>query len=128
MKNLMALAFILTMTNLARAQERDIQKFEYAAETKLIQATIELASSVVLCKENSDCKAIAFGEKACGGPLGYTFTSKLNLNLEEVEFLSQKTIERGKYLNQKYSRFSNCAIESEPELECIQNFCVEKQF
>ena len=81
---------------------------------------IGLSNSSLLCRQDSDCVAVALGAKACGGPSGYFITSKYNDFYVggEIESLAKKTEKYQDELNRYLGLISDCAMEMPPAMNC----------
>lgn len=110
------------------AQTATTKKQEDAALTSLQTAMEGLAQSERGCGQDTDCVSYPFGDRACGGPSGYVFTSKNNLNLVEIEFLAKQLSNREEAYNRKWGVISICSMEMPPELECKNQVCSEKPY
>lgn len=76
----------------------------------------------------SQCKTIAFGDRACGGPEEFLIYSTLNTDVELLENLvSEYNYQAGQY-NLRTGLASICSIEMEPEVTLKNGVCVEKPY
>lgn len=74
----------------------------------------------------SQCRAIAYGARACGGPEGYLVYSNLNTNENKLEDLISKYTSLQIERNKKDTVSSICSVELEPELFLENGNCLGK--
>lgn len=91
---------------------RELQKVYRDA----LKATIKLD-----CRAQSDCVAVAFGAKACGGPEGYLVASRTASDMQNVNEKSRKEIEVSEKINVLAGLASNCAFQMPPALVCASS-------
>ena len=78
-----------------------------------------------LCSDSTDCRFIAFGSKACGGPRTYLIYSISTVDTVE---LSKRVREHNEYealLNRRYGVISTCGVPNPPDLGCRDGRCVD---
>ena len=86
-----------------------------------IHAVIDAGS----CSETGECRFLAYGSKACGGPQGYLiFSDRI-----DVDALTKKVEEYSKAedaYNKKFGIISDCMLAAPPEkLSCEDGKCVQ---
>ena len=91
-----------------------------------IYGAIEILKNENLtCNFDSDCRALAFGHKPCGGPSGYIIVSTINRHFAEMQELAVLS----EVLGERYSRdnnlSSNCRLLLVPPVACSENKCVD---
>ena len=87
--------------------------------SNLIHAEIGDAS----CTNNDQCKALAMGNKACGGPQHYLAYSIKNTDVDKLLKLSEKHQQLSQKLNQLMGTVSDCAVVPKPVFVCLNNRC-----
>jgi len=76
------------------------------------------------CSTPEECRTVAVGGKACGGPTGYRAYSAKDADPGAVEALAQEERELAMADARASGRVSNCMIEADPGARCVQNKCV----
>ena len=76
----------------------------------------------------SQCRSIALGVRACGGPEEYLVYSTKNTNEEELRKLAIKYNKYSREKNEGFDVTSICSIEMEPKLELKNGYCVAQPF
>ena len=74
---------------------------------------IERLASTVICNDSSEWAFTSYGEKACGGPVGYIAYST---NIDTVHFLEKIEAHRiaQQKFNEKWRIISDCSLPAEP--------------
>lgn len=75
------------------------------------------------CDATYQCRVIAYGERACGGPSRFDIYSIKNSKQEEVEFLANEITQFEKAYNENAPEFSTCEHNPSPQSLCIANTC-----
>jgi hypothetical protein len=78
------------------------------------------------CTGGDNCRSMAMGSKACGGPTNYIIYS---LSETDEKVLSEKIkqyTDFQKELNIKYNRTSDCLFLSPPTVDCLNGVCASK--
>jgi len=75
------------------------------------------------CTHSKQCKSIAVGKKACGGPVAYLAYSNKQYDTKKISELSTIHQQLNAKLNRLTNAVSNCMIIIEPALECQMNAC-----
>ncbi|PKQ45658.1 hypothetical protein [Confluentibacter flavum] len=93
-------------------------------ELAALKQTIEDLASSSVCNENTECKYIAFGSKACGGPKSYLLYST-SIDVENLEMLVEEYNQKETDFNTKHGIISDCALVMPPTgLSCENNTCI----
>ena len=81
---------------------------------------IESLASSVNCNDSSEWTFTSYGEKACGGPVGYIAYSK---NIDTVLFLKKIEAHRTaqQKFNEKWGIISDCSLPAEPSGVICEN-------
>ncbi|MGE5944275.1 MAG: hypothetical protein ACM31G_08045 [Flavobacteriales bacterium] len=93
-------------------------------ELASLQKTIQDLANASICSENTECKFIAFGSKACGGPKSYLIYST-SIDVKKLEMLVETYNQKDADFNRKYGVISDCSAVMPPNgLKCENNTCV----
>lgn len=76
------------------------------------------------CSEHGQCRTIAWGSKACGGPQSYVAYSTLRTDTSRLEALAKRHAEAQARDNEASGRISNCMLVTDPGAQCVANRCV----
>lgn len=105
------------------AVEQEITQAQLVQQIAEIEALIEKGS----CTSDGECKFIAYGSKACGGPQGY-FVYSSNVDEEKLMGLVEKHTRSEALYNQQKGIMSDCSIVPEPQaIKCQNGNCIEVQ-
>ena len=74
-------------------------------------------------KRSNQCKVIAFGAKACGGPKSYLIYSTLQTNENKLKRLVDQYNSREQKINQETDAMSDCMFIEEPKMSLINGMC-----
>jgi hypothetical protein len=119
------LLLILFTGSVASCEQVVVNDQEITAEN-LEKKLAEIRSMIDVdsCSETDQCRFLAYGSKACGGPQGYLLFS----NQIDVEALTQKVEEYNRAedaYNKKFGIISDCMFVTPPEkLTCENGKCV----
>jgi hypothetical protein len=91
-----------------------------------ISANVEAVIANKSCNGADDCASIAWGSKPCGGPWGYLVYAPSNVDVPQLEQLVSEYNQLQAEVNQLTGAASDCSVEVEPELECVENRCKAK--
>jgi hypothetical protein len=78
------------------------------------------------CTGGDNCRSMAMGSKACGGPTSYLIYS---LTKTDEKLLSEKVkqyTDLEKEINIKYNRVSDCRFLMPPMVDCLNGVCASK--
>lgn len=103
----------VTLTNLEEDEARLAGLYE----------EVELLIADKSCTRNGQCKVMAYGDKACGGPVGYLVYSSGNVDEHELEALVEELTTLQGLMNEAYGYFSDCSIPSPPDVSCLDGNC-----
>lgn len=125
MKKQLLLIACVSLLPLASAfaddQEEDFKKVQDLSDE------VNALNKDISCKEASDCVAIPFGHRPCGGPADYIVASKKNKKLSLLEAKAEEyTMAQTKY-QQEYEGdvMSICSILNPPAMECSRKQCAK---
>lgn len=75
------------------------------------------------CTEDSQCRSLPVGAKACGGPAGYWAWSTQGTDVQRVTELAARQAQAARQEVEASGMRSNCAIAVEPGVACVANRC-----
>ncbi|KYG82821.1 hypothetical protein [Roseivirga echinicomitans] len=88
-----------------------------------IQSDIQGIVSDKSCDGSGDCKVLAYGKKACGGPSTYViYGSKIDEALLEKKSNEYTALQDE--MNKRYGLISDCSLMYIPEATCVDGKCV----
>jgi len=76
------------------------------------------------CTADAECRSVAVGAKACGGPTGYRAYSGRSASPDSVEALAQHERELAAAQAKASHQVSPCFMLADPGAHCQQNKCV----
>ena len=76
------------------------------------------------CSASGECRSVAVGGKACGGPTGYRAYSTKGADPAAVEALAKREHELAMEAERAAHRVSNCMMPADPGAKCEANRCV----
>jgi hypothetical protein len=104
--------------NLTDSEEDDI--------ARLIEMREEILAMIAdpICQSIEECRVIAFGTKACGGPATYLVYSVAVTDSAHLTRLVEQYNSFDEELNRKYRKRSTCESPRVPELAVVDGRCV----
>ena len=79
------------------------------------------------CSDDSQCRTIGWGAKACGGPQHWVAFSTARTDAAALEQLAQQEAARERAQQQRRGIVSNCQYVADPGAQCLANRCVLRQ-
>ena len=76
------------------------------------------------CTTSAECKTVAVGARACGGPDGYLVYSTSTTPTATIEALAARHAERKRAAMSASGIVSTCNITSDPGAVCEQSVCL----
>ena len=76
------------------------------------------------CSADTECRSVAVGAKACGGPTGYRAYSGKTASTASVEALAQHERDLSAQAARESHEVSPCFMLADPGARCEQNKCV----
>jgi len=76
------------------------------------------------CDHSSQCRTVAIGAKACGGPTGYRAYSDKSVSTASVDALAQQERDLAAAAARASHQVSPCFMLADPGARCQQNKCV----
>ncbi|MFD1816109.1 hypothetical protein ACFSDG_01015 [Pseudarcicella hirudinis] len=119
----MALSLILVSS----CKKDEVSDNKLADEKKLEQmgADIQDFAKNKACS-GDDCKVIAMGAKACGGPSSFLIYSVSKVDEKVLTDKVKAYSDFEKVINERYNRISNCAMIAIPQVDCVNGICTQK--
>lgn len=77
------------------------------------------------CDSSAQCKVLAVGSRACGGPSKHIIYSTKNVDEAEVKQLAKQLTASEKQFNAETGMVSICQHLSAPSTQCIENKCAK---
>jgi hypothetical protein len=78
------------------------------------------------CAGGDDCKTMAMGSKACGGPTSYIIYALSKTDEKQLSEKVKQYTDLEKELNIKYNRVSDCSLLIPPTVDCLNGVCTSK--
>lgn len=75
------------------------------------------------CDSDAQCRTVAVGHKACGGPAGYLAWSSKRSNETKLKDLARRQAEAEKAENEGKGMMSNCAVVVDAGAACKATRC-----
>ena len=95
-----------------------------AAAGSGLMAQIQAQIGAAACDSDAQCKTIAIGHKACGGPESYlAYSTKSGDGAKLAKLAEQHAAER-KAQDTKTGRMSTCSVVMDPGASCSAGRCV----
>lgn len=110
-----AIESVTTSTPAAPASG-DLARVESQLDTTLNQASA--------CTADTECRTVAVGAKACGGPTSYRAYSGKTVSPDSVEALAQHERDLAAAQARASHQVSPCFMLADPGARCVQNKCV----
>ncbi|MCY4746076.1 hypothetical protein NYO99_13905 [Pelomonas sp. UHG3] len=96
-----------------------------ATEADSVRLARELRALIgtASCTSDAQCRTVAVGAKACGGPAGYWAWSTLGTDGERVQALARRQAEAHRREIDASGMRSNCALTTDPGAACVAGRC-----
>jgi len=119
LKTIALLAIVFSCSNNSESSEEAER-----IELDNLKTEIEQLITTGVCTENTDCDFIAFGSKACGGPMSYlVYSTSINVELLKEKVSIYNTNEAA--FNIKWNVISDCMFLLPPtSVDCVNGECV----
>ncbi len=76
------------------------------------------------CSQASECAAVGFGSKPCGGHWTYLVYSKTSTDEDALSGRINEYNEYNKVMNERHGLVSDCMLVTEPRIDCVNSLCV----
>ena len=93
------------------------------AVLKEMEAAIDTLIGGAPAESDADCRAIAFGDKPCGGPWSYKIYSVAGLDTLALAGLVAEYNKYNRLLNERYGWSSDCMYATPPRVGVISGHC-----
>lgn len=96
-----------------------------APETESARLASELRALIgpAACSADAQCRTVAVGAKACGGPAGYLAWSIEGTDAARVTDLAARQSQAQRREVQTHGLRSNCAVVTDPGAVCLASRC-----
>ncbi len=84
---------------------------------------IQLLITDKSCGSDGQCAFIAYGQKACGGPVGYLVYSSSQVDVNQLTALVNQYTSLQEDMNEEYGLISDCSAPVEPAPGCVSGNC-----
>lgn len=88
-----------------------------------LRAALSAEIGDAACDSDSQCRTVAVGHKACGGPAGYLAWSSKRSSEAKLKDLARRQAEAEKAENEGKGLMSNCAVTVDPGAVCRAARC-----
>ena len=117
------LLIALALPGLGACQAQPTAALHQAAEDDLL-ARIRGAIGEAKCSSDAQCRTLAIGEKACGGPQSWLAWSTAGTEPAPLQSLASELAALARHRNQLSGRVSNCQYNADPGAVCQARRCV----
>ena len=113
------------VTELSNVDKTELGLEKVSQETlNSLRADISAIEKNNECDSNTQCKVIAAGNRACGGPSHYMLYSTKTTTDETAKAVADKLSKYESLYNAQSGMQSICAMLTKPTTQCINNKCV----
>lgn len=95
-----------------------------AGSEKNVLSDLQLLIKDKSCQQSTQCKAVAIGHRACGGPESYEVYSTLTSDESQVKQLAEQYEAQRRLENKNSGMASICQFIPEPQTSCRSGQCV----
>jgi hypothetical protein len=117
------LGFVLFM---ACSKETTLTPADEDQQLAQLGKDIEEFAKNKACSGGDNCRSMAMGSKACGGPTSYIIYSLSNTDEKQLSDKVKQYTDLQKALNIKYNRISDCSLLVPPTVDCLNGVCGSK--
>lgn len=93
------------------------------AQEAAVRARIEAEIGDARCTEDAQCRTLAVGVKACGGPQAWVAWSTAVSRAEPLQALAAELAQRQKVRNEVAGAVSDCSVLPDPGARCVAQRC-----
>ena len=104
----------------------DFNETDDLARLAALKTELALLVGEASCSELSECRALPFGAKPCGGPWEYLIYSSINSDTLKIKETVDEYNEWNMVLNKRYGYTSDCSHAETPQLLCLNGKCVDR--
>ena len=120
---LLVIALALPGLGACQAQHSPAATVSETAEDDLL-ARIRSAIGDASCTSDAQCRTLAIGEKACGGPQSWLAWSAVSTASAPLQAWASELAALARHRNQVSGRVSNCQYNADPGAVCEARRCV----
>jgi hypothetical protein len=117
------LGFVLFM---ACTKEATLTPADEDKQLTQLAKDIEEFAKNKACTGGDNCRAMAMGSKACGGPTSYIIYSSSKTDEKLLSEKVKQYTDLEKEINIKYNRVSDCRFLLPPTVDCLNGVCASK--
>ncbi len=110
--------------NALAQEEREPTLERDSAKLAAIRTRTEELLGEPRCSQSSECVAVAFGSKPCGGPWTYLVYSRTSADESALLDKVKEYNQFNKVINERHGLISDCMLVTEPRLDCVNGRCV----
>jgi hypothetical protein len=88
-----------------------------------LRARLDAEIGDARCTEDAQCRTLAVGAKACGGPQGWVAWSTAVSRAEPLQALAAELAQRQKVRNEVAGAVSDCSVVPDPGARCVAQRC-----
>ncbi len=112
--------FLAASVSACTAADADRSLTAGALPADVALAEVRQLISQAVCTTDADCRTMAIGSKACGGPEAYLAWSVRQTDPQALSAAAARHADQQRTQNQKPGgRMSNCAWVSDPGAQCV---------
>jgi hypothetical protein len=93
-------------------------------DTASLSQSVRAKIGDATCKDSQQCRTIAWGNKACGGPESYLAWSTQVTDEKSLQELATAYANARRAQNEAGGMMSTCQFLSDPGAQCVANRCV----
>lgn len=97
------------------------------AEPAGAEAQLQALIGNATCSDDSQCRTLGWGAKACGGPQRWVAWSTQSSDGAALEALAKAHAEQERKEQQRLGMASNCAYVADPGARCVAQRCVLRE-
>ena len=121
-----ALLIAVVCLGIPRSEAADERTLDhYRSELQGLRSEIQGIVGDAACTHDSECKAIGYGSKPCGGPSSYLPYSVKNTDVPLLEGKVRQFDALQRAYQEKVRIVSDCRLVPKPVVTCEQNRCTK---
>ena len=125
-QKIILISFICVGTANCSSLDKTTQPVDTKQAMDLLRKEIKLIIGDAKCSDDKQCKSLAMGAKACGGPISYEVYSSLNTDTEKLSSLGEQLKTLNKRYNKEEGLMSDCMMVMPPRVGCLDKICQKK--
>ncbi len=116
-----AICLCIQAASLQANDDPEIKKAEDSMNN--LMAQIQQTIGDARCETQKQCRALAVGSRACGGPSAYLAYSTLNTDAKKLKNLAKRYGLANRKFNRLTNAISNCQMVLQPPIICLNSTC-----